>query len=45
MGIVADSVIVADNLMTVLDREVDKVLGSCPAMDKVEVALRKALGL
>lgn len=45
MGLVADSVVVADNLATVLDREVDRVIGTCPVMDQVDAALRIALGL
>lgn len=45
MGLVTDSVVVADNLATVLDREVDRVIGSCPVMDRVDIALRIALGL
>jgi mRNA interferase MazF len=45
MGLVADSVVVADNLATVLDREVDRVIGTCPVMDRVDAALRIVLGL
>lgn len=45
MGLLTDSVVMADNLATVLDREVDKVIGNCPIMDQVDSALKKALGL
>jgi hypothetical protein len=45
MGILSDSVIVADHLATVLPREIDKVIGRCPCMSEVETALRRLLGL
>lgn len=45
MGLRTDSVIVADNLATVLDREIDKAVGYCPAMPQVEYALKLTLGL
>jgi mRNA interferase MazF len=45
MGLLTDSVIVTDNLATVLEREVDKVIGHCMAMEEVDVALRKTLAL
>lgn len=45
MGVLTDSVIVTDNLATVLDREIDRRLGSCPIMPAVDAALRLALGL
>jgi len=45
MGLLTDSVVVADNLATVLDREVDKAIGACPDMTAVDHALRKTLGL
>ena len=45
MGLITDSVVVADNLATVLDREIDKVIGHCPVMLKVNDALRKTLAL
>lgn len=45
MGILADSVIVTDNLATVLDREIDRPIGRCPVMSAVDQALRTALGL
>jgi len=45
MGIITDSVIVADNLATILEREIDKVIGNCEETEKVDQALRRALGL
>jgi mRNA interferase MazF len=45
MGILQDSVIVADNLATVLDGEIDRVIGSCIEIAPVEKALRMVLGL
>jgi mRNA interferase MazF len=45
MGILSDSVIVADHLATVLPREIDKVIGRCTCMPEVEIALRRLLGL
>lgn len=40
MGLLADSVIVVDDLATVFDYEVDKKIGSCPEMSNIETALR-----
>ncbi len=45
MGIDIDSVIVCDNLATVLDTQVDQLLGRCPMMPEVNVTLRVALAL
>ena len=45
MRLLMDSVVVTDNLATVLDREIDKTIGHCPAMTKVDAALRHTLGL
>ncbi len=45
MGILSDSVIVADHLVTVLPREIDKVIGLCTCMPEVDEALRRVLGL
>lgn len=45
MGLLTDSVIVTDNLATVLEREVDRVIGTCPRMDLVDDALRLTLAL
>jgi mRNA interferase MazF len=45
MGLRYDSVVMTDNLVTVLDREVDRVIGRCRDMSAIEDALRKTLGL
>ena len=45
MGLLTDSVVMTDNLATVLDREVDRTIGYCPGMDAVDSALRTTLGL
>lgn len=45
MGLLTDSVVVTDNLVTVLDREIDKTIGRCPRMDLIDSALRAALAL
>jgi len=45
MGLITDSVIVADNIATIREREIDKILGQCPCMPEVDAALRKALRL
>lgn len=45
MGLVSDSVVMVDNLATVQEREVDRVIGNCPIMQQVDIALRKTFGL
>lgn len=45
MGLKTDSVVVADNIATVPTVAIDRRLGSCPEMAKVDAALRHALGL
>lgn len=45
MGIISDSVIVADNLATILEREIDKVIGICDPISSVDNALRLVLDL
>ena len=45
MGLLSDSVVVADNLATVLDREIDKTIGMCPRMDLTNSVLRSTLAL
>ena len=45
MGILSDSIIVADHLATVLPREIDKVIGRCNCLPEVDKALRQVLGL
>ncbi len=45
MGLRTDSVVVADNIATVLDRELDRVIGSCSDTSGIDAALRRALAL
>ena len=45
MGLLMDSVVVADNLATVRYSEIDRIIGVCPAMDKVDSALCATFGL
>lgn len=45
MGLINDSMIVADNLATVRDFMIDKVIGNCIDMSAVDAALKKALQL
>jgi mRNA interferase MazF len=44
-GIRLDSVVMTDNLATVLEREIDSVLGRLPNITAVNAALRYTLGL
>ncbi len=44
-GLKTDSVIMTDNLATVLQSEIDRVIGRWEAMDAVDAALRHTLGL
>jgi mRNA interferase MazF len=44
-GLRLDSVVMTDNLATVLDSELDSVLGRMPDMTAVDVALSHTLGL
>jgi len=45
MKLLTDSVIVADNIATIHESAIDKILGYCPCMPEVDMALRKALCL
>lgn len=45
MNLASDSVIVADNLATILEREIDKIIGYCPVMSHVDQALKYTLGI
>lgn len=45
MALHSDSVIMADNLATVLEIEIDRGIGFCPLMRAVDDALRQTLGL
>jgi len=44
-GLRLDSVVMTDNLATVLDTELDSVLGSLPDMNEVNAALKYTLAL
>ncbi len=45
MGLLSDSVIMTDNLATVLNSEIDRTIGRCFDMQAVDVALRHTFGL
>ena len=45
MGLRTDSVIMTDNMATVLEREIDCALGTCPSLALIDSALRHTLGL
>jgi mRNA interferase MazF len=44
-GLLMDSVIMTDNLATVHDSEIDRVLGTLPDLTEVEASLRRTLAL
>ncbi len=44
-GLASDSVIMTDNLATVLEKAIDRAIGKLPDMTTVDVALRFTLGL
>ncbi len=44
-GLLMDSVIMTDNLATVLDSEIDRVIGNFKGMPEIDEALRLTLGL
>jgi len=45
MGLQTDSVVVTDNIVTVLKREMDKIIGKCTDLCPVENALRRTFAL
>ena len=45
MGIRIDSVVVADNLMTIEEQIIDKKVGYCSDIDAINTALKKTLGI
>jgi mRNA interferase MazF len=45
MGLLSDSVIMADNLATISDSEISRAIGHCSDTTSVDVALRHTLGL
>ncbi len=44
-GLLMDSVIMTDNLATVHDSEIDRVIGNFPGMTELDAALRVTLAL
>lgn len=44
-GLLMDSVIMTDNLATVQDSEIDRVIGTFPAISELDAALRATLAL
>jgi mRNA interferase MazF len=44
-GLLMDSVIMTDNLATVHDGEIDRVIGALPDLTEVEASLRRTLAL
>ena len=40
-----DSVIMTDNLATIHESEIDRVIGRLPGMSEIDAALRKTLAL
>jgi mRNA interferase MazF len=45
MGLRTDSVVMTDNLATVLEVEIDRIIGSVPDTTAIDNALRHTLGL
>lgn len=45
MGLLTDSIVMTDNLATVRDVEIDRLIGRCTIMPAVAAALRHTLGL
>jgi mRNA interferase MazF len=45
MGLLTDSVVMTDNLATVLDTEIDRAIGRCPDLKPIDQALRGTLSL
>ena len=44
-GLLTDSVIMADNLATIHESEIDRVIGALPDLNEIDTALRATLGL
>ncbi len=45
MGLHTDSVIMTDNLATIMENEIDRVIGQCSDLSQIENALRHTLQL
>jgi len=44
-GLLTDSVVMTDNLATIVDSEIDRVIGAFKGMAEIDAALRRTLGL
>ncbi len=44
-GLLMDSVVMADNLATVHESEIDRVIGTVAALNEIDAALRATLSL
>ena len=44
-GLLMDSVIMTDNLATILDSEIDRAIGTFTGLTEIDAALRATLGL
>jgi mRNA interferase MazF len=45
MGLLSDSVVMTDNLATIMESEIDRAIGCCNDMKAIDTALRYTLGL
>jgi len=45
MGLLKDSVVMCDNLATIRENEIDRTIGQCPVMPRVDDALRATFAL
>jgi mRNA interferase MazF len=45
MGLLSDSVVMADNMATIADSEIDRAIGHCDDMRTIDAALRHTLAL
>jgi mRNA interferase MazF len=45
MGLLTDSVVMTDNLATILENEIDRVIGQCADMKSLDAALKHTLGV
>jgi mRNA interferase MazF len=45
MGLRTDSVVMTDNLVTIRDSQIERIVGRCPDMSPVDAALRHTLNL
>ena len=44
-GLICDSVVATDNIATILEKAIERILGSLPDMRTVDTALKHTLGL